>query len=95
MVPKNKEEFRDLNRQLAEKLAEFNKILGENYELEDDLQPTCYVPHVTIVHRDVLNQLAKASVVSLKSLKSEMIMKMSGQLPNQPITLKKHRYVYS
>ena len=88
LVPKNPRDFKSINQEMASKLAELNQLWHTSYELDDDLLPHHYTPHITIVNRKALTVLEKQTGTT----KDVLIEKLNSTGPWGTLTLKKHKY---
>lgn len=88
LVPKNPEDFKKINQELAEKLEELNKLWSKKYELADDLLPQHYTPHITVINRPILADLEK----KIGKTKRDLLEQLNAKVPTETLTLKDHKY---
>lgn len=88
LVPKNPEDFKKINQELAKKLEELNRLWEEKYELDDDLLPQYYTPHITILNQPALRDLE----ITKGKTKKVLLEHLNASIPKETFTLKDHNY---
>eukprot|EP01102_Stenamoeba_stenopodia_P006561 TRINITY_DN1809_c0_g1_i1.p1 TRINITY_DN1809_c0_g1~~TRINITY_DN1809_c0_g1_i1.p1 ORF type:complete len:216 (-),score=22.13 TRINITY_DN1809_c0_g1_i1:113-676(-) len=50
-----KDALREINKEIWSELQRFNEKHGTDYNFTEDLDPTCYKPHITLVNKTHIN----------------------------------------